>query len=141
MVAPPVKSLSALNDPFALVDPQSICVVPPLLTGVHVLPSPVNPGLHAHDAVPASVSVQVALAEQPPLFVEHGLVATGVHVMPLPVNPGLHAHDAVPLLSVHVALGEQPPLLVVHGLVVVPLPKISRPERSPLLVTVVTVTT
>jgi hypothetical protein len=53
------------------------------LTGVHVIPLPVYPGLHAHVAVLGPVGVHCAVVAQPPLLVAQALIP--VHVMPLPV--------------------------------------------------------
>ena len=82
--------------------------------------------MQAQVFVPGPVLVQVALEEQPPLFVRHELMA--VHVMPVPENPLLHAQLLVPgPVIVQVALAAQPPLPVRHeltGVQTVPLPKI-----------------
>ncbi len=51
------------------------------LMSVHVVPFPVNPGLHAQLNDPSKFE-QVAFALQPPLFVAHSF--TSAHVVPLP---------------------------------------------------------
>jgi len=61
---------------------------PPLLvvhgfTGLHVLPSPAYPWLHAQLAVFGPVGVHCAVAAHPPLAVAHALMP--VQLMPLPV--------------------------------------------------------
>ena len=53
------------------------------LIGVHVIPLPEYPVLHAHETVPAPVDVHCAVEAQPPLLVAQAL--TPVHVFPLPV--------------------------------------------------------
>ena len=53
------------------------------LIGVHVIPLPEYPVLHAQVTVPGPVDVHCAVVAQPPLLAAHAL--TPVHVFPLPV--------------------------------------------------------
>jgi hypothetical protein len=53
-----------------------------LFTGVHDLPLPLYPALHAHVLVPGPVLAQEAFRSQPPLSVAHE--SMGVHTTPLP---------------------------------------------------------
>ena len=57
---------------------------PPVTTsiGEQLPPSPVYPAAHMQLFVPGPVTVQVALDEQPPLFVAHELIA--VQAAPVP---------------------------------------------------------
>lgn len=69
--------------------------------------------MHAQVREPG-VLVQAALAEQPPLLLEHSL--TSVHVSPSPVKPVLQAHVRDPGVLVQVACAAQPPLALAHSL-------------------------
>jgi len=53
------------------------------LIGVHVLPSPEYPLVHAQVLVPAPVEVHWAAGSQPPLLMLHSLMP--VQVVPFPV--------------------------------------------------------
>lgn len=52
------------------------------LAGMHVVPLPTYPAVHAQLTPPSPALAHVALGLHPPLFVVHGL--TAVHVWPVP---------------------------------------------------------
>lgn len=87
-------------------------VSPPGRT-TQVTPSPTKPTLQVQVREPG-VLVQVALAEQPPLFVAHS--STSVQVTPSPVKPLLQAQVREPTVLVQAAFALQPPLFVAHSL-------------------------
>lgn len=91
-------------------------------SGLHVRPLPVKPLRQTHER-PGAVSMQSALASQPPLPVRHSFTsahAPPMQVVPLPhaahvAAPEPHASDVCAAAAMHVSPIQQPgQLLAVH---------------------------